>query len=85
MRPQDTAMAGGDKTAAEQTEPARKSPADFDRVAETFNAALDASLRDLAHARNEIDRQMTERDALIASAADYGVTGKWARAVLRKA
>lgn len=87
MRPQDTAapaMAGGDQSAA-PVAPAPKTPADFQAETERFNASLDASLRDLAHAQNEITRCMAEREMLIGRAGEFGVTGKFARTILRKA
>lgn len=64
--------------------PTRRTPAEFQVEADRFNGSLDASLRDLAHAQNEIARCMTERETLIGQAADYGCTAKYARALLRK-
>jgi hypothetical protein len=62
-----------------------KTPGDFNTAADTFNASLDATLRDLAHARSEVARCMAERETLIASAGDYGLTASYARTLLRKA
>jgi hypothetical protein len=64
--------------------PTPKSPADFQAEAEKFNASLDASLRDLAHAQNEIAKCMTEREALIKRAGEFGCTSKFARTILHK-
>jgi hypothetical protein len=63
----------------------RKTPGDFQAEADKFNASLDASMRDLAHAQNEIAKCMADRETLIGQAGEYGCTGKYARALLRKA
>jgi hypothetical protein len=63
----------------------RKSPADFDREAVAFNTRLDELTVLKADAQRSIDAHMTKRDALIAGAKDYGLTGSYARTLLRKA
>lgn len=59
-------------------------PADFQLAADTFNARVTENAQARAQVQAGADKINADREVLIGRAGSYGVTGKFARASLRK-
>lgn len=63
---------------------ARKTPSDYWVQASAYHSDLDAAREQLQEAQAALDSLSERRISMIAAARDYGLTGAYARTLLRK-